>query len=516
VRSLKTEVEKGSACTVIVRGLIGPKAQANAGLKWRRSICFCGLRRKGRKGIRLTFLNRDEQNNSNRMHKLVHTLLLLCLVATLAHADSTVYQNVSGTVNSTDTSAAFSFQHNQSASPSYQSLSVFTTSGDQSLDVMLSSNNSGYTQKLNCVPNSFNYAGVCQYSFSPCVAAPSGQYSVNISYPVNASGTYAYNFLDSLLNFSLSWTVSTIAHLKSCCGYQGGSWVYINPYLNYTLTTVTLTLTSGSLTHSSCNSTGLKSLDAGLYVLPTEECSHSNDLATLLLAKSSSELFKENATTTTIQRTSTSTTAYWVYVLPARCSAGEYSLNVKYQTPSPSSHPSPASGSHLIPFSFWHHATQALEAALRNHSSALKWRKFFQRSDEVDQRLAMLPEAMVQRSIHNYFQLFYYLKAEELRAKTPVLQAEEAALRDHNRGTGVASDEAQEYALGGAFTYCAGDCRTSLPHTKLGDACTLLGFDVPWSVLRLTKRCYQDPMPYAEFREWWAIHSKASTSRWPF
>jgi len=160
--------------------------------------------------------------------------------------------------------------------------------------------------------------------------------------------------------------------------------------------------------------------------------------------------------------------------------------------------------------------TQALEAALRNHSSALKWRKLFQRSDEADQRLAILPEAMVQRSIHNYFQLFYYLKAEDLRAKTPVLQAEEAALRDQNRGTGVASDEAQDYALGGAFTYCAGDCRTPLPHTKLGDACTLLGFDVPWSVLRLTKRCYQDPMPYAEFREWWAIHSKASTSRWPF
>ena len=38
VRSLKTEVEKGSACTVIVRGLVGPKAQANAGLKWRRQI----------------------------------------------------------------------------------------------------------------------------------------------------------------------------------------------------------------------------------------------------------------------------------------------------------------------------------------------------------------------------------------------------------------------------------------------------------------------------------------------
>jgi len=56
--------------------------------------------------------------------------------------------------------------------------------------------------------------------------------------------------------------------------------------------------------------------------------------------------------------------------------------------------------------------TQALEAALRNHSSALKWRKFFQRSDEVDQRLAMLPEAMVQGSIHNYFQLFYYPEAD--------------------------------------------------------------------------------------------------------
>jgi hypothetical protein len=30
VRTLKTEVEKGSACTVIVRGLIDPKATANA------------------------------------------------------------------------------------------------------------------------------------------------------------------------------------------------------------------------------------------------------------------------------------------------------------------------------------------------------------------------------------------------------------------------------------------------------------------------------------------------------
>jgi hypothetical protein len=38
VRSLKTEVEKGSACTVIVRGLVGPKAQANAGLKWQQPI----------------------------------------------------------------------------------------------------------------------------------------------------------------------------------------------------------------------------------------------------------------------------------------------------------------------------------------------------------------------------------------------------------------------------------------------------------------------------------------------
>jgi hypothetical protein len=33
VRSLKTEVEKGSACTVIVRGLIDPKTQANAGFE---------------------------------------------------------------------------------------------------------------------------------------------------------------------------------------------------------------------------------------------------------------------------------------------------------------------------------------------------------------------------------------------------------------------------------------------------------------------------------------------------
>ena len=33
VRSLKTEVEKGSACTAIVRGLIDPKAQANAGFE---------------------------------------------------------------------------------------------------------------------------------------------------------------------------------------------------------------------------------------------------------------------------------------------------------------------------------------------------------------------------------------------------------------------------------------------------------------------------------------------------
>jgi len=62
VRSLKTEVEKGSACTVIVRGLVGPKAQASAGLKWRRSIDFCGLRCKGRKGGRLTFLHRVEES----------------------------------------------------------------------------------------------------------------------------------------------------------------------------------------------------------------------------------------------------------------------------------------------------------------------------------------------------------------------------------------------------------------------------------------------------------------------
>jgi len=61
VRSLKTEVEKGSACTVIVRGLIDPKAQANAGLKWQRSIDFCGLRCTGRKGSRLKFLHRDEE-----------------------------------------------------------------------------------------------------------------------------------------------------------------------------------------------------------------------------------------------------------------------------------------------------------------------------------------------------------------------------------------------------------------------------------------------------------------------
>ena len=46
VRSLKTEVEKGSACTVIVRGLVGPKAQANAGLKWKRSVhLWIALRR---------------------------------------------------------------------------------------------------------------------------------------------------------------------------------------------------------------------------------------------------------------------------------------------------------------------------------------------------------------------------------------------------------------------------------------------------------------------------------------
>ena len=33
VKSLKTEVEKGSACTVIGRGLVDPKAQANAGFE---------------------------------------------------------------------------------------------------------------------------------------------------------------------------------------------------------------------------------------------------------------------------------------------------------------------------------------------------------------------------------------------------------------------------------------------------------------------------------------------------
>jgi len=47
VRSLKTEVEKGSACTVIVRGSVDPKAQANAGSEVEALKFTCGLRFNG-------------------------------------------------------------------------------------------------------------------------------------------------------------------------------------------------------------------------------------------------------------------------------------------------------------------------------------------------------------------------------------------------------------------------------------------------------------------------------------
>jgi hypothetical protein len=62
VRSLKTEVEKGSACTVIGRGLVDPKAQANAGFEVVAFKFTCGLRHVCRKGSRLTFRHRDEES----------------------------------------------------------------------------------------------------------------------------------------------------------------------------------------------------------------------------------------------------------------------------------------------------------------------------------------------------------------------------------------------------------------------------------------------------------------------
>ena len=67
VRSLKTEVEKGSACTVIVRGSIDPKVQANAGFEVATFKFTCGLRRVCRKGSRLIFLHRDEEMTRLRL-----------------------------------------------------------------------------------------------------------------------------------------------------------------------------------------------------------------------------------------------------------------------------------------------------------------------------------------------------------------------------------------------------------------------------------------------------------------
>jgi hypothetical protein len=48
---------------VIVRGLVDPKAQASAGSEVVAFNRTCGLRHVCRKGSRLTFLHRDEENS---------------------------------------------------------------------------------------------------------------------------------------------------------------------------------------------------------------------------------------------------------------------------------------------------------------------------------------------------------------------------------------------------------------------------------------------------------------------
>jgi len=303
------------------------------------------------------------------MFKLAHPLLLLCIVATLAHAvptQLTPNQAINGTVNSTHTFADYSFSHTQSVNPSYQVLRVLTFT-TQSVDVLVS-NGTGSTM-LTCAASAslppLNYAAICQYSFNPCVSVPSPeQYNVNITYPTGASSAFEFQVADIQVDSSLSENTNIKNDLTTCCGYQGGSWHYIQPSPFTIITNVTLTLTAGSFTPTVSPSSGLGSILPGVYVLPATVCTSANiaDFAKVLNETRTSAFFGLDftfgsgglsvKTTVTVEldvSENNVNVGYWVYVIADQSSAGVYSLAVEYQ--------STGSGSRLVPFSFWSGAT---------------------------------------------------------------------------------------------------------------------------------------------------------------
>jgi len=310
------------------------------------------------------------------MLKLAHTLLLLCLVATLAHAfptQLTLNQAINGTVNSTNTFAEYSFQHTQLNNASYQALKVLTLSTPQflekppTLDVVVS--NSTWNTSLTCATptfftSAFYYVGMCQYSFFPCVSDASPEhYNVSITYPQNVSGTYEFQVADIQADSSLSENTNTKTGLTTCCGYQGGSWHYIYPSPQTIITEVTLTLTAGSLIRSiPKSSTGLGSVLPGIYVLPANVCTSANipDFAQVLNETTTWATFGNEfemysgggvpvSPMVTVQLdVSEKDVGYWVYVIADQNSVGIYSLTAEYQ--------STGSSSRLAPF-FWSWAT---------------------------------------------------------------------------------------------------------------------------------------------------------------
>eukprot|EP00668_Euglena_longa_P004726 GGOE01005518.1.p1 GENE.GGOE01005518.1~~GGOE01005518.1.p1 ORF type:complete len:286 (-),score=80.73 GGOE01005518.1:253-1110(-) len=149
-------------------------------------------------------------------------------------------------------------------------------------------------------------------------------------------------------------------------------------------------------------------------------------------------------------------------------------------------------------------ATQALQTALQSHPPTIRWKKLLG-SDETELRLAQMTERAVRHTVRVYSVLLYHLKANRMEVELTDRVVQEAGLRD--KAKEISHDDPEDYELRGAFTFCTGDLTTPLPQCQLGNVCGVLGFDPPWSLLQLTRKCYLDPMPYEEFREWWLVHS---------
>lgn len=154
-----------------------------------------------------------------------------------------------------------------------------------------------------------------------------------------------------------------------------------------------------------------------------------------------------------------------------------------------------------------------LRAGLESYAPNGKWKKFLQ-TDEAETRLTQqLLEVAAPNTFLQYSQLLYHLKARQTHMTYQQKAGEESEAAQKAEHTEM--EPWDEFPLRGAYVHCAGDLTQPLPQCKLGDLCALLGYDLPWSVAKLTKKCFSDPMNYADFRNWWLIRT-GKTERWFF